>query len=404
MLKVIKSSKYFMFLIKSLLACLGAPSTYSSSTVEPEVNDETTRPPSTIGLTRSGPGDMVAAAKHFSAAHKGTIVTRPAIFVIFKLSLSEMTKSSNHHEEDEQDDAEDVAAGTDTSSHRDGKSAEQKPSNYRSKHSETEQRRRNKINERFQILRELVPPNDQKRDKASLLLEVIEYIQFLQEKLQVYEGSYQQVWHQDPTKLTPWRFSNGPVDNFGTHPQLVRNGSLDEDNVAKQVRSTHGSMESELSGEFAYRGVDLLTGPTTPAGCFGVPFQSCGSVPSKSILPNENLVSQPHFSSIAQSSVLGDQGRACEGSSNSISSAYSQRVLRNLTQALQTSGVDLSQANISVELDIGKRETIGSVAIATAEGVADRSPTSQLKSHLLDIDASAKESVQAVKRFRTGES
>ncbi|XP_074308366.1 transcription factor BIM2-like [Silene latifolia] len=317
-----------------------------------------------------------------------------------------MMRTSNHHEEDEEDEAEDVAAGTDTSSHREGKSAEPKPSNYRSKHSETEQRRRNKINERFQILRELVPPNDQKRDKASLLLEVIEYIQFLQEKLQVYEGSYQQVWNQDPTKLTPWRFNNGTVDNFGTHPQPVKNGSLDEDNVAKQARIIHGSLESELSGEFAYRGVDLLTGPTTPTVCFDVPFQSCGSVPSKSILPNENVVSQPHFSSmaVAQSSILGDQSRAYEGSSNSISSAYSQRILRNLTQELQTSGVDLSQANISVQLDVGKRETFGSVPIATTEGVADRSPTSQLKSHSLDVDASAKESVQAVKRFRSGDS
>ena len=42
----------------------------------------------------------------------------------------------------------------------------------RSKHSATEQRRRSKINDRFQMLRDLVPHSDQKRDKASFLLEV----------------------------------------------------------------------------------------------------------------------------------------------------------------------------------------------------------------------------------------
>ncbi|CAN1826626.1 Transcription factor BIM2 [Linum perenne] len=59
------------------------------------------------------------------------------------------------------------------------------------------------LQDRFQILRELIPQNDQKRDKASLLLEVIGYIQFLQERLQVYEGSYHG-WTQELTKLVPW--------------------------------------------------------------------------------------------------------------------------------------------------------------------------------------------------------
>ncbi|KAE8732981.1 hypothetical protein F3Y22_tig00001644pilonHSYRG00054 [Hibiscus syriacus] len=54
----------------------------------------------------------------------------------------------------------------------DGKNTN-KAKEMRSKHSVTEQRRRSKINERFQILRELIPNTDQKRDKASFLLEVI---------------------------------------------------------------------------------------------------------------------------------------------------------------------------------------------------------------------------------------
>lgn len=34
-------------------------------------------------------------------------------------------------------------------------------------------------------------------------MKVIEYIQFLQEKLQMYEGSYEG-WSQEPAKLLPW--------------------------------------------------------------------------------------------------------------------------------------------------------------------------------------------------------
>ncbi|KAL2905287.1 Transcription factor BIM2 [Bienertia sinuspersici] len=56
---------------------------------------------------------------------------------------------------------------------------------------------------RFQILRDLIPHGDQKRDTASFLLEVIDYVQLLQEKVQKYEGSYQG-WSTEPTKLMPW--------------------------------------------------------------------------------------------------------------------------------------------------------------------------------------------------------
>lgn len=38
-------------------------------------------------------------------------------------------------------------------------------------------------------------------------MQVIQYVQFLQEKVQKYEGSYQ-AWSSEPTKLMPW------VDSF----------------------------------------------------------------------------------------------------------------------------------------------------------------------------------------------
>ncbi|BAF09907.1 Os02g0726700 [Oryza sativa Japonica Group] len=82
-------------------------------------------------------------------------------------------------------------------------SADQGPSTPRSKHSATEQRRRTKINDRLEILRELLPHTDQKRDKASFLSEVIEYIRFLQEKVQKYEEADPERNHED-SKSMPW--------------------------------------------------------------------------------------------------------------------------------------------------------------------------------------------------------
>lgn len=50
-------------------------------------------------------------------------------------------------------------------------------------------------------------------------MQVIEYIQFLQEKLHMYEGTYQG-WSQEPTKLMPWvnnldtRYMHALVSSF----------------------------------------------------------------------------------------------------------------------------------------------------------------------------------------------
>ncbi|XP_039024803.1 transcription factor BIM2-like isoform X2 [Hibiscus syriacus] len=106
---------------------------------------------------------------------------------------------------------------------KDGNNSD-KANAIRSKHSVTEQRRRSKINERFQLLRNLIPNPDQKRDTASFLLEVIEYVQYLQEKVKKYEGSYQE-WNSEPTKLMPWRNSHWRVQSFGGQQQAIKNGS-----------------------------------------------------------------------------------------------------------------------------------------------------------------------------------
>ena len=45
------------------------------------------------------------------------------------------------------------------------------------------------------------------------------------------------------------------------------------------------------------------------------------------------------------------------------------RVLNSLTQALQSSGVDMSQASISVQIDVGKRGANGGTSMASSSKV-----------------------------------
>ncbi|KAF5445342.1 hypothetical protein F2P56_034400 [Juglans regia] len=207
----------------------------------------------------------------------------------------------------------------------DGKISDQKANTPRSKHSATEQRRRSKINDRFQMLRELIPLSDQKRDKASFLFEVIEYIQFLQEKVEKYEGAYQG-WNHEPAKLMPW------MDH---HPGITN---------------------------------QAVTLPLSPEPSFFTTVKSSAAVHeilSKLASDAENILSQPQprlcetrsgtNGGITTSDKLKEQELTVEGGTISISSVYSQRLLSTLTQALQNSGVDLSRASISVQIELGKR-------------------------------------------------
>ncbi|GAB4828003.1 hypothetical protein Ancab_034890 [Ancistrocladus abbreviatus] len=319
-----------------------------------------------------------------------------------------MVKSAtkSHHQEVEDDDGDDLAAGVDASSQRDGKSIEQKANNSRSKHSETEQRRRSKINERFQILKDLIPPNDQKRDKASLLLEVIEYIQFLKERLHAYEGSYQG-WNQEPAKLMPWRSNHGPGERFSVHSQVMRNGSGQENNSIQPITNAQSSVEPGFSGDAAYRGTEHSCGAAASAVPVSMPLQPSIYPPGRSALPTENLVSQ--------SQSLAWLGGPCmeraisgntpsETSTINISSVYSQGLINSLTQAFRTSGVDLSQASISVQLDIGKRANVSlNAARPTTEDIGKVSLSNQSVAHS-GPQVDTQDSDAPAKRSRKGES
>ncbi|XP_057981536.1 transcription factor BIM2-like isoform X2 [Malania oleifera] len=332
-----------------------------------------------------------------------------------------MVKSSKSHQEEEMDDDKDFfAANLGSSQKGDAGSTIQQPTTPRSKHSVTEQRRRSKINERFQILRDLIPQNDQKRDKASFLLEVIEYIHFLQEKLQMYEGSYQG-WSQEPTKLIPWRNNHGPVEGFADHSQVMMNGSGQENNAVTPTVLTNaeGFVESDLSTGAAYRAVNHSHGPATETIPLNVPLQpnmfpagGRGAMPMQASFPDAE-----HMSSLVQCQLGQDRPCATEYAASSgapngqefatenravnISNACSQGLLNTLTQALESSGVDISRANISVQIDVGKEAN--SRVMAMTYNMKDNrslSPRNRAMLHSV-VGSCVKDSDQAYKRVRT---
>ncbi|CAA7407143.1 unnamed protein product [Spirodela intermedia] len=207
---------------------------------------------------------------------------------------------------------------------------EQQPSTPRSKHSATEQRRRTKINERFRTLKDLIPPNDQKRDKASLLLEVIEYIRFLQEKVQTYESSCP-ARTQDGAKLTPWRARQDSATAAADHPP-----------PAPPILPLRGAGPAD---------------PDSGGGGGGVTPQQQAARWSPSGGRDEQVMIPA----------------ADEGLSN-LSTLYSQGLVTRLTQALEGSGVDLTQASVSVRVNLGRGATTSLPEMPTAEEQTEPPP------------------------------
>ncbi|XP_017219162.1 transcription factor BIM3 [Daucus carota subsp. sativus] len=286
----------------------------------------------------------------------------------------------------------------------------------RSKHSETEQRRRSKINERFQILRELIPENDQKRDKATFLLEVIQYIQFLQERVQMFERTYQG-WSSEPTKLTPWRSNCGAVESFVDPSHLMRSGPVNILDAPVTLTNTHNSIDSDFGCEATYRETDhgvasqeVSLGMSVPANLFE---DSTAEPPQVSFSNTELLASEsqpqlwrdrPCTTECATTSYTPDELEELNTEDIAISDSCSQGVLNTISHALKSSGVDLAQTSISVELDIAKHPDRGmtSMAFFTRDN-KNLPPSSEALSHH-GVGSSSNNSFQAHKRLRTEQS
>ncbi|BAT99188.1 Transcription factor BIM2 BES1-interacting Myc-like protein [Vigna angularis] len=299
----------------------------------------------------------------------------------------------------------------------DGKAID-KASAIRSKHSVTEQRRRSKINERFQILRDLIPHSDQKRDTASFLLEVIEYVQYLQEKVQKYEGSYPG-WGQEPSKLMPWRNSHWRVQSFAGQPSAVKNGlgtvspfpgKFDESSVSispTMLSGTQNTIDPDQSRDIVNKTAERQPDLVSKGIPLPLPMHSNMSVPVRSdgVLahPLQGTVSDAQSTECPTTSEPQNQQDelTVDGGTISISSVYSQGLLNNLTQALQSAGLDLSQASISVQINLGKRANRG-LSCGTSSPKNHDNPLSnnQTIAHFRDA-GSGEDSDQTQKRMKT---
>ncbi|TQD93148.1 hypothetical protein C1H46_021241 [Malus baccata] len=332
------------------------------------------------------------------------------------------TAAKGNQEEDEYDEEEFGSRKEGPSSNSNSKDAKNndKASAIRSKHSVTEQRRRSKINERFQILRDLIPNSDQKRDTASFLLEVIEYVQYLQEKVHKYEGSYQG-WSPEPTKLMPWRNSHWRVQSFVGNPQAIKSdtapvspfpGKFDENNISINPNmlgnSTPNPVESDPSRDVASKIVDRqpeilnkgipqpmplpnITPPVRSDGVLAHPLQGKISDAQSTQCPTTS----------ASDALSQHEELTVEGGTISISSVYSQGLLNSLSQVLQTAGVDLSQASISVQIDLGNRANRGLSSGTPASKDNDNPHSSnQTMAHFRDA-GSGEDSDQSHKRLKT---
>ncbi|KAI8543153.1 hypothetical protein RHMOL_Rhmol08G0195300 [Rhododendron molle] len=290
-----------------------------------------------------------------------------------------------------------------------GKSNDQKPNTPRSKHSATEQRRRSKINDRhvetfsqcrsflklfeFQMLRDLIPHSDQKRDKASFLLEE-------KNNQSSVEGFV------DQSRAT----------NSGSGPKLMFAAKFDEENIVvspTNPRNGHNGIESDLRTVTTLKEIDLCNVLTNKAVPLSLPLQPNMLTPTGSSslmvpLPAgvtsgmDNVMSQPQSpflqsrlhatDNTVASNKLKEQELTIESGKICISSVYSEGLLNTLTQALQSSGIDLSQASISVQIDLGKRAN-GRLPASTSTAKDPVGARSRAAS-------SEEESDQAIKRLK----
>ncbi|XP_031104775.1 transcription factor BIM1-like isoform X2 [Ipomoea triloba] len=308
----------------------------------------------------------------------------------------------------------------------DEKSSDQKPNTPRSKHSAIEQRRRSKINDRFQMLRGIIPHSDQKRDKASFLLEVIEYIQFLQEKVHKYEGSYQG-WDNETSKL-PWSKCHSDAQGYIDHSQGKKNVSgpalmlaakfagnrpgislpipISEQNIESNMNlacpkeNGHQSENNEkpvsLPNAFPFCGTSNTVAQHSPKLALGGDASTTFRHQFQCSSDRSHITSQAVASDKSK-----DEDLTVESGTISISSMYSQGLLNTLTKALENSGVDLSQASISVHVDLGKRSNgrLNNSSASTLKG-DDVSTSNQPMPHSITSTSQGK-CDQAQKRLKT---
>ncbi|KAL0424876.1 UNVERIFIED_CONTAM: Transcription factor BIM2, partial [Sesamum radiatum] len=253
---------------------------------------------------------------------------------------------------------------------------------------------------------------------------VIDYIQFLQDKVSRYENSYN-AWNHDPSKMMQWRgchIADDFIDHTrganaepaqasvfatkfdenkaGASSSLPINGqNIVDSDIATATTFKERSQQPELTSKAAP--VHLPIPPNIFS--FGRTSIAASPVSLKQASDTDNRITWPpsqiqqNASCTADSNKMKDGEPTIESGTINISSVYSQGLLNTLTQALQSSGVDLSQACISVQIDLGKRATNAPHSSTSAAKDDDVRPAIQRS-----VAASTGEEFShALKRLRT---
>ena len=107
------------------------------------------------------------------------------------------------------------------------------------------------------------------------------------------------------------------------------------------------------------------------------------------------------------SEMLNNQQLAIDEGTISLSSQYSQQLLGTLTHALESSGVDLSQASISVQINLGKRavKRPGADGSSSSKELPSTSANNENMGHQLTmLGGGTEELPHPTKRHKSGNS
>ncbi|XP_078431750.1 transcription factor BIM2-like [Wolffia australiana] len=267
---------------------------------------------------------------------------------------------------------------------------DQKPFSPRSKHSATEQRRRSRINERFRILRDLIPDSDQKIDKASFLLKVIEYIQILQEKLLKYEQNYS-ANSLNSEKLMPWKNNQGPGDASQRRNDLTATRfTLPSEGIIPHAPLTISSSQDVSSIEdlpfpLCRKVFDPAVVPQYPPTVFHKELGQPKQNPRNDVEEPQAVLAQRkcNMESCVDHSISNGEGDLVitEGTI-SLTCTYNDRLFAAFEKALTDMGVDLSQASLSVQINLARQLVAWSGSIPEemeGQGTAHHSTSSAQK-------------------------
>lgn len=155
----------------------------------------------------------------------------------------------------------------------------------------------------------------------------------------------------------------------------MKNGSSNEDSIVVSsalLSNSHNSVESDLNGAAPYKQTDHPQVTSNQEITLNLPVQPNLFEVPPARLPQGSFSEANHLGSDSQPQFWSDKPCSSERAvqayypnnlerlrieddESCISSVYSQGLLSTLNHALQSSGVDLSRASISVQLDVCKR-------------------------------------------------